>query len=190
MENGRSWLGSFQGEKSVRTFHLCYKNPISVLYDYLWPPSLACSFPNSVCYWLSKQKITQLNNAPSAWNNGSCRIREQIKIQIWKRYRTTLSSLVKKANENALTRYNMKYHLTCQSMDSSASNISYHCDMVWENLHKDLATSGFSFEARGRTFRPVVFHSMSGTLISIFEGFFYYCNLCLIKHLVNLLTRG
>ena len=32
--------------------------------------------------------------------------------------------------------------------------------------------SGFSFEAGGRTFRPVVFYSMSGTLISIFEGFF------------------
>lgn len=32
--------------------------------------------------------------------------------------------------------------------------------------------SGFSFEAGGWKFRPVVFHSMSGTLISIFEGFF------------------
>ena len=29
-------------------------------------------------------------------------------------------------------------------------------------------------EAGGRTLRPVVFHSMPGTLISIFEGFFYY----------------
>ena len=29
-----------------------------------------------------------------------------------------------------------------------------------------------SFEAGGRTFHPVVFHSMSGTLISILEGFF------------------
>ena len=34
------------------------------------------------------------------------------------------------------------------------------------------SSSGFSFEARGRTFRPVVFHSMSGTLISILEVFF------------------
>ena len=31
---------------------------------------------------------------------------------------------------------------------------------------------GFSFEARGRTFGPVIFHSISGTLISIFEGLF------------------
>ena len=96
MENSGGWLGSFEGQKSVRTFHVCYKNPISVLYDYLWPPSLACSFPNRVCYWLSKQKINQLNNAPSAWNNRSYRIREQIKIQIWKRYRTTLGFLVLK----------------------------------------------------------------------------------------------
>ena len=35
-------------------------------------------------------------------------------------------------------------------------------------------TSGFSFEAGGPMLRPVVFHSMPGTLISIFEGFFYY----------------
>ena len=44
--------------------------------------------------------------------------------------------------------------------------------------------TGVSFEARGRTFRLVVFHSMSGTLISIFEGFFllfYYCNLFLLR---------
>ena len=32
--------------------------------------------------------------------------------------------------------------------------------------------AGISFEAGGRTFHPVVFHSMSGTLISILEGFF------------------
>ena len=31
---------------------------------------------------------------------------------------------------------------------------------------------GFSSEAGDRTFDPVVFHSMSGALISIFEGFF------------------
>ena len=36
--------------------------------------------------------------------------------------------------------------------------------------------SGFSFEAGGRMFHPVVFHSMSGTLISIFEGLLYYFN--------------
>ena len=36
----------------------------------------------------------------------------------------------------------MKHHLTCRSIDSSASNISYHCDMVqvWDNLFKGLAT--------------------------------------------------
>ena len=45
-------------------------------------------------------------------------------------------------------------------------------------------------------FHPVVFHSMSGTLISIFEGFFinillsYDSFFFLLKHLMNLLTRG
>ena len=34
--------------------------------------------------------------------------------------------------------------------------------------------AGFSFEAGGRSFRPVVSHSMSGTLIPMFESFFYY----------------
>ena len=34
----------------------------------------------------------------------------------------------------------MKHHLTCRSIDSSASNISCHCDMVWDNLFKGLAT--------------------------------------------------
>ena len=34
----------------------------------------------------------------------------------------------------------MKHHLTCRSIDSSASDISYHCDMVWDNLFKGLAT--------------------------------------------------
>ena len=34
----------------------------------------------------------------------------------------------------------MKHHLTCQSIDSSAYNISYHCDMVCDNLFKGLAT--------------------------------------------------
>ena len=34
------------------------------------------------------------------------------------------------------------------------------------------ALSGFLFEAGGRTFHPVIFHSMSGTLISMFERFF------------------
>ena len=33
--------------------------------------------------------------------------------------------------------------------------------------------AGFSFEARGRTFCPVVSHSRSGTLMPIFEGFFF-----------------
>ena len=36
----------------------------------------------------------------------------------------------------------MKHHLTCRSIDSSASSISYHCDMVhvWDNLFKGLET--------------------------------------------------
>ena len=34
----------------------------------------------------------------------------------------------------------MKHHLTCQSIDSSACNISYHCDMVWDKLFKGLTT--------------------------------------------------
>ena len=34
----------------------------------------------------------------------------------------------------------MKHHLTCRSIDSSASNICYHFDMVWDNLFKGLAT--------------------------------------------------
>ena len=34
----------------------------------------------------------------------------------------------------------MKHHLTCRSIDSSVSNISYHCDMVWDNVFKGLAT--------------------------------------------------
>ena len=34
----------------------------------------------------------------------------------------------------------MKHHLTCRSVDSSASNISYPCDMVWDNLFKGLET--------------------------------------------------
>ena len=34
----------------------------------------------------------------------------------------------------------MKHHLTCWSIDSSASNISYHCNMVWHNLLKGQAT--------------------------------------------------
>ena len=52
---------------------------------------------------------------------------------------------------------------------------------------------GFSFEAGSRTFCPAVFHSMSGTWISIFERFFllfYHYNLFLLRHLMNLLTRG
>ena len=41
--------------------------------------------------WLSKQKINQLNNAPSAWNNRSYRMIERIEIQVWKKYRITLA---------------------------------------------------------------------------------------------------
>ena len=50
--------------------------------------------------------------------------------------------------------------------------------------------SGFSFEAGGRTFPSVVFHSMSGTLMLKFEGFFifcYYYHFFLLKPLINLL---
>ena len=36
-----------------------------------------------------------------------------------------------------------------------------------------MTCSGFSFEAGGRTFCPVVWHSLSCTLISIFEVFFF-----------------
>ena len=36
------------------------------------------------------------------------------------------------------------------------------------------SSPGFSFEAGGRTFRPVVCHSTSGTLRSILAIFFYY----------------
>ena len=34
--------------------------------------------------------------------------------------------------------------------------------------------TGFLFEAGGRTFRPVVSHSKSGTLMPIFEGFLIF----------------
>ena len=34
--------------------------------------------------------------------------------------------------------------------------------------------SGFSFEAGYRTFRPVVSYSMSGTLMPIFDLFFFF----------------
>ena len=51
--------------------------------------------------------------------------------------------------------------------------------------------SGFSFEAGGRTFRSVVFHSMSGTLMLKFEGFLIFCNyyhfFFLLNPLINLL---
>ena len=33
--------------------------------------------------------------------------------------------------------------------------------------------SGFSFEAGGRMFHPAIFHSMSGTLILIFERYYF-----------------
>ena len=40
-------------------------------------------------------------------------------------------------------------------------------------------------------FRPVVCHSMSGTLMPIFEGFFFFfIFFFLLKQLMNLLTRG
>lgn len=52
--------------------------------------------------------------------------------------------------------------------------------------------AGFSFEAGGRMFRPVVCHSTSGTLRSILVIFFttvlyiFY----LLRHCMNILTRG
>ena len=55
------------------------------------------------------------------------------------------------------------------------------------NIHQ----SGFSFEAGGRTFHPVVLHAMSGTLISILGRFFchFIIVICFLrKHLMNLLT--
>ena len=42
----------------------------------------------------------------------------------------------------------MRHHLTCRSIDSSASNIFYHCDMVWDNLFKGLATRLQKFQTR------------------------------------------
>ena len=49
---------------------------------------------------------------------------------------------------------------------------------------------GFSFEAGGRTFRPVVCHSTSGTLRSILAIFFLllYYIFFLLRHLMNILT--
>ena len=52
--------------------------------------------------------------------------------------------------------------------------------------------SGFSFEAGGRTFPSVVFHSMSGTLMLKVEGFFLFFVIIIIyffllKPLINLL---
>ena len=52
--------------------------------------------------------------------------------------------------------------------------------------------AGFSFEAGGRTFRPVVCHSTSGTLRSILAIFFLllYYIFFLLRRLMNILTRG
>lgn len=49
----------------------------------------ACSCPNTICYWLSKQHINDRNSTPISWDNRSDRLIEPIKIQIWKRYWTT-----------------------------------------------------------------------------------------------------
>ena len=46
------------------------------------------------------------------------------------------------------------------------------CDQVRGNQHENRVF------VRGRTFHLVVFHSMSGTLISIFEGFFLIIIIC------------
>ena len=42
----------------------------------------------------------------------------------------------------------MKHHLTCRSIDSSASNISYPCDMVWNNLFKGLETAAYDVSSK------------------------------------------
>ena len=48
---------------------------------------------------------------------------------------------------------------------------------------------GFSFEAGDQTFYLVVFHFISGTLISIFEGFLTILLLLFVfTHFMNLLT--
>ena len=44
----------------------------------------------------------------------------------------------------------------------------------------EVCRAGFSFEAGGRTFRPVVSYSMSGVLMSIFEGFFLFLIIIII----------
>ena len=46
-----------------------------------------------------------------------------------------------------------------------------HLKMAWMSSYSATCLSGFSFEAGGRTSRPVVSRSMSGTLMAIFEGF-------------------
>lgn len=45
-----SFVGSrFKGQKSVRTFRLCYKNPVTVLYDWL-PVATFLNFSRVVLY--------------------------------------------------------------------------------------------------------------------------------------------
>ena len=45
----------------------------------------ACSCPNTICYWLTKQYINNPINTPISWNNRSYRLPEPLKMQIWKR---------------------------------------------------------------------------------------------------------
>ena len=61
----------------------CRINSLSVVNE------KACSFSNWLCNLLGKQYMNELNNVPSAWNNRSYRVRERIKIQVWRRYRIT-----------------------------------------------------------------------------------------------------
>ena len=47
-----------------------------ISYPYTAQFGQACSCPNTVCYWLTKQYINDPNNAPIPWNKRSCRLPE------------------------------------------------------------------------------------------------------------------
>ena len=52
----------------------------------------------------------------------------------------------------------------------TAQQLPYHFSHPIPRQRDHPLYLGFSFEARGRTFRPVVCHSMSGTLMPMFDG--------------------
>ena len=60
----------------------------------------------------------------------------------------------------------------CVSAQPGTQNTTEHSCSSVTLPHLTVCNTGFSFKAGGRTFRPVVFHSMSGALISLLEGFF------------------